>query len=267
MRGGTTQSFFRRILSDIVEFRHITVPSSSRLPGSGDGLTTFSRIVTGPDRRMKRFSAHALSLLVLFACLAPAVAMAKSGHLSASSSRAAAAKVKVEAAVPPSLPDRNPNRAASSDSTPPQPVAAGPQTITVTPQTVQGDATTTGSVGLTTSNVAPTDALAASQTLTPPDRIRERGGGRNAVCPRPQSKLSRSRCGERGNAYCQSDLGSGGACVDRAPPRSQSQGWHSSARGGRGNLAPPTFAFAGTTSSASASKSVGTRSSGAGRSV
>jgi peptidoglycan lytic transglycosylase len=115
---------------------------------------------------MKRFSAHALSLLVLFACLAPAVATAKSRHLSAKTSRAAADKVKVEAAVPPSLPDRNPNRTASGDSATSQPVAAGPQTLTVTPQAVQGDATTTGSVGLTTSNVAPTDALAASQMLT-----------------------------------------------------------------------------------------------------
>ena len=118
---------------------------------------------------MKRFSAHALSLLVLFACLAPAIATAKSRHLPAKTSRTAAAKVKVEAAGPPPLPDRNPNRAASSDSTTPPPVAAGPQTITVTPQPVQGDATTTGSVGLTSSNVAPTDALAASQVLTPPD--------------------------------------------------------------------------------------------------
>jgi hypothetical protein len=33
------QSFFRRILSDIVQFGHITVLSSSRLPGSGDVLT------------------------------------------------------------------------------------------------------------------------------------------------------------------------------------------------------------------------------------
>ncbi len=119
---------------------------------------------------MKRFSAHALSLLVLFACLAPAVAMAKSRHLSAKTSRTAAAKVKVEAAGPPPLPDRNPNRTASGDSATPQPVAASPQTITVTPQAVQGDATTTGSVGLTAGNVAPTDALAASQMLTPPDR-------------------------------------------------------------------------------------------------
>ncbi|MGZ5863458.1 MAG: hypothetical protein ACXWKB_09290, partial [Methyloceanibacter sp.] len=96
--------------------------------------------------------------------------MAKSRHLSAKTSRTAAAKVKVEAAGPPPLPDRNPNRTASGDSATPQPIAAGPQAITVTPQAVQGDATTTGSVGLTTSNVAPTDALAASQVLTPPDR-------------------------------------------------------------------------------------------------
>jgi hypothetical protein len=36
------QSFFRRILSDIVQIGHITVPSSSRLPGSGDVLTAGS---------------------------------------------------------------------------------------------------------------------------------------------------------------------------------------------------------------------------------
>src|SRR5512147_218006 len=50
-RQGLAQSSFRRIFSDIVEFRHDTVASSSRLPGSGDVLTAFTRIVTGPVRR------------------------------------------------------------------------------------------------------------------------------------------------------------------------------------------------------------------------
>ena len=119
---------------------------------------------------MKRFSAHALSLLVLFACFAPVVATAKSRHHPAKTSRTAAAKVKVEAAGPPPLPDRNPNRSASADATVAQPVATTQQTLTVTPQTIQGDATTTGSVGLTSNTVNPSDALAASQVLTPPDR-------------------------------------------------------------------------------------------------
>ncbi|MGA9604027.1 MAG: hypothetical protein WBQ82_07915, partial [Methyloceanibacter sp.] len=64
---------------------------------------------------------------------------------------------KKEAAVPPPLPDRNPNRTASGDSVTPQTVAV-PQTISVTPQTVAGDATTTGSVGLSAGTVAPSDA-------------------------------------------------------------------------------------------------------------
>jgi hypothetical protein len=42
MLGEPFQSFFCRILSDIVEIRHTTVPSSSRLPGSGDVLTAGS---------------------------------------------------------------------------------------------------------------------------------------------------------------------------------------------------------------------------------
>ena len=119
---------------------------------------------------MKRFTAHALSLLVLFACFAPAIAAAKSRHHApAKAHRAAAAVAKKEAAVPPPLPDRNPNRTASSDPVTPQTVA-GPQTLSVTPQAVAGDATTTGSVGLTAGAVAPSDALAAAQVLTPPDR-------------------------------------------------------------------------------------------------
>jgi len=119
---------------------------------------------------MKRFTAHALSLLVLFACFAPVIAAAKSRHHApAKTHRAAAAVAKKEAAVPPPLPDRNPNRTASSDQATPQTVA-GPQTISVTPQAVAGDATTTGSVGLTAGAVAPSDALAAAQVLTPRDR-------------------------------------------------------------------------------------------------
>lgn len=119
---------------------------------------------------MKRFTAHALSLLVLFACFAPAIAVAKSRHHApAKANRAAPAVAKKEAAVPPPLPDRNPNRTASSDPVTPQ-TAAVPQTISVTPQPVAGDATTTGSVGLTAGAAAPSDALAAAQVLTPPDR-------------------------------------------------------------------------------------------------
>ena len=118
---------------------------------------------------MKRFTAHALSLLVLFACFAPAIAVAKSRHHAPAKANRAAAVAKKEAAVPPPLPDRNPNRTASGDPVTPQTVAV-PQTISVTPQAVAGDATTTGSVGLSAGTVAPSDALAAAQVLTPPDR-------------------------------------------------------------------------------------------------
>jgi peptidoglycan lytic transglycosylase len=119
---------------------------------------------------MKRCSAHALSLLVLFACFAPAVAMAKSRHHVPAKTNRAVAAAKVEAKGPPPLPDRNPNSLAAGDAATSQTVAASPQTLTVTPQPVASDATTTGSVGLTPGNVDPSDALAAAKTLTPPDR-------------------------------------------------------------------------------------------------
>jgi soluble lytic murein transglycosylase len=118
---------------------------------------------------MKRCSAHALSLLVLFACLAPPVALAKSHpHVPVKANRAAPA-AKIEVKGPPPVPDRNPNRLGAGDAAAPQPVIATPQTITVTPQPVTGDVATTGSVGLTPGNVTPSDALAAAKTLTPPD--------------------------------------------------------------------------------------------------
>src|SRR3954454_18540127 len=60
------QSFFRRILSDIVEFGRLCLPASSRSPGQGGNiLTAFlagSRNRT--DRRMKQLGA-AVALLVL----------------------------------------------------------------------------------------------------------------------------------------------------------------------------------------------------------
>jgi soluble lytic murein transglycosylase len=127
------------------------VPSSSRLPGSGDVLTYLTGSYPVPIDEMKRFSAHALSLLVLFACFAPAIAVAKSRQ-SAAKSRPAAAKI--QAVVPP-LPDRNPNRAALSDSA----AASTP-----------GDATTTGSVDNPAHKPTVDETLAAAQVLTPPDR-------------------------------------------------------------------------------------------------
>ena len=99
---------------------------------------------------MKRFSAHALSLLVLFACFAPSVGVAKKS--TGKAARTAAAKVQ---AVVPSLPDRNPNRVTPATS---------PDT-TSTP----GDATTTGSVD-TPRKPTVDETLAAAQVLTPPVR-------------------------------------------------------------------------------------------------
>ena len=51
--------------------------SSSRLPGSGDVLTADAGRNRKPTDEMKRIRARILLLLVLFACLAPAVAAAK----------------------------------------------------------------------------------------------------------------------------------------------------------------------------------------------
>src|SRR5262245_44181106 len=69
---------------------------------------------------MKRFSAHALSFLVVFACFAPAVAVAKSHH------PAHTAEIKTKTTRPavaakpetlPPLPDRNPERVATPAAT------------------------------------------------------------------------------------------------------------------------------------------------------
>jgi soluble lytic murein transglycosylase len=67
---------------------------------------------------MKRFSAHALSLLVVFACFAPAIAVAKSQRSAAPVAKAThAVKSKAVAATKPQplppLPDRNPDRVAA----------------------------------------------------------------------------------------------------------------------------------------------------------
>jgi soluble lytic murein transglycosylase len=118
---------------------------------------------------MKRFSAHALSLLVLFACFAPPIALAKSRHHATPKTNRTTSPAKVEAKGPPPLPDRNPGRMTAGDTTTSQTVAATPQTLTVSPQPVAGDATTTGSVGLSAGIVNPSDALAAAKVLTPPD--------------------------------------------------------------------------------------------------
>ena len=128
----------------------LTVPSSSRLPGSGDVLTYITGSYPEPIDEMKRFSAHALSLLVLFACFAPSVGVAKKS--TGKAARTAAAKVQ---AVVPSLPDRNPDRVTPATS---------PDT-TSTP----GDATTTGSVD-TPRKPTVDETLAAAQVLTPPVR-------------------------------------------------------------------------------------------------
>ncbi len=133
------------------------MPSSSRLPGSGDVLTLTGSYPV-PIDEMKRFSAPALSLLVLFACFAPAVAVAKSRQSAAKTARAATASAAKVQAVVPSLPDRNPNRAALPDPTTP-PTASLP-----------GDATPTGSVSIPPHKPTVDETLAAAQVLTPPDR-------------------------------------------------------------------------------------------------
>jgi soluble lytic murein transglycosylase len=151
---------------------------------------------------MKRFSAHALSLLVLFACFAPAVAVAKSQRQAtpaAKAKTAPAAKSKAVAATKPHplppLPDRNPDRVAAPapepDATvtgalpdqavnPALPVQADSRTAapSVTPQ--QDAATATTSVPLqdrnpTTTPEVPlvkpkTDAATATTSVPLPDR-------------------------------------------------------------------------------------------------
>jgi soluble lytic murein transglycosylase len=111
---------------------------------------------------MKRCNALTLSFLIVFACFAPAIAAAKSRHAAAKTARHAPVKVKVEAAGPPPLPDRNPGRSGTA----PDIAAATPQTDTVTPQAGQGDAATTGSVGPAANPASQADA----QTVAPPDR-------------------------------------------------------------------------------------------------
>src|SRR5262249_35024736 len=102
---------------------------------------------------MKRSSALALSLLVVFACFAPSLASAKLRHYAPTKAPRAAPAAKAEATEPPPLPDPNPNRVASSDTSTPQAAAPEPQTFTVNSVPVTADATaTTGSVGLTANN-------------------------------------------------------------------------------------------------------------------
>src|SRR3984893_16681536 len=104
-------TFFRRILSDIVQFGHTTVVSSSRLPGLGDVLTARRRSSPVPIDETKRRRAQALPLLVFLACLAPLPAAAKAKSLHA------------PPVPPPTLPDRNPHRAAAAVAAPAQEAA------------------------------------------------------------------------------------------------------------------------------------------------
>ena len=103
---------------------------------------------------MKRIRAHIFPLLVCLACLAPAVASAKSSRQVATKSARAAKTVKVE--VPPPLPDRNPARvqapAAPVAEVPPSPEPA--PDAAAAPETASDTTTVTGTVPLPDQNSA-----------------------------------------------------------------------------------------------------------------
>jgi soluble lytic murein transglycosylase len=116
---------------------------------------------------MKRFSAHALSLLVVFACFAPGVGAAKSHRPAAAKAKTARAATvaKREPQPLPPLPDRNPDRVASPAS--PLPAAPAPEAqIALEPDTTP----VTGALPQQVANPAlPVEAAesAAPPTVTP----------------------------------------------------------------------------------------------------
>jgi len=121
---------------------------------------------------MKRFSAHALSFLVVFACFAPAVAVAKSHH------PAHTAEIKTKTTRPavaakpetlPPLPDRNPERVATPAATL---ASASPAEGQSTPgEVAQSDTgTETGALPEQQANPAKpaqADSPSATPTVTP----------------------------------------------------------------------------------------------------
>ncbi len=108
---------------------------------------------------MKRNRAHILPLLVCFACLAPAVALAKSPRhpVATKSARAAATKIQ----VPPPLPDRNPGRIQGLDA----PLAAAPQGAPEPTPSLETTTDATGAVPLPDHNPATpaADSLAVQE--------------------------------------------------------------------------------------------------------
>ncbi len=138
---------------------------------------------------MKRFSAHALSFLVILACCAPSIAAAKSRHAPAVKAKTARAGAVSKPQPLPPLPDRNPERIVTpvtltiATPTDGQPVGNQPDTGTVTgalpnqPAPLQGasatvtpqqdPATATTNVALPDRNASP-GATANGTTLAKP---------------------------------------------------------------------------------------------------
>jgi soluble lytic murein transglycosylase len=122
---------------------------------------------------MKRSRALILPLLVCFACVAPAIASAKSPRQGTAKS---AAKNTVKIEVPPPLPDRNPARV---EDAPAAPVAEAPPPPEPAPATASETMTVSGPVPLPDHNPTAQEAngvplpdqnpIAEAQSVPPPD--------------------------------------------------------------------------------------------------